>query len=226
MRGKGLRTLSKQLMTLAIVIVTAVMLFDSHGATQQPKSPAASKPPQVRSIYGRLPLSFEENRGQTDARVKFLARGRGYTLFLTSTEAVLKLRAPSPSIAKHRAFGKIRPVGLHPEPEKFSSVRIRLEGANPDSQASGVEQLPGKTNYFIGKDSSKWRRNVPTFTGVKFRETYPGVDLIYRGAEGRIEYDFAVAPGADPGRIRLRVDGADGLSLDAGGRPDHQDRKW
>jgi hypothetical protein len=79
--------------------------------------------------------------------------------------------------------------------------------------AGGIDELRGKSNYFIGKNSGKWRRNVPTFAGVKFREIYPGIDLIYRGTEGRVEYEFAIAPGAAPDRIKLHIDGADKVSL-------------
>ena len=77
--------------------------------------------------------------------------------------------------------------------------------------------MAGKTNYFIGKDPAKWRQNVPTFAGVKFREVYPGIDLIYRGTEGRVEYDFAISPNADPGRVRMRVEGAESLALASNG---------
>ncbi len=204
-------------MTVAVVIAAAVALIDSHTHPQSSRA-AAARSPQVRNVYGKLPLSFEENRGQTDARVKFLARGRGYTLFLTATDAVLKLQAHSstPSTKRETPRG-ILPVATHSEPEKFSAVRMRLEGANPEASASGVDELHGKTNYFIGKDAGKWHRNIPTFAGVKFREIYPGIDLVYRGSEGRVEYDFAIAPGADPNRIKLRVDGADNLSLASNG---------
>jgi len=101
----------------------------------------------VRDAYGHLPISFEENRGQTDSRVKFLARGGGYSLFLTPTEAVLKLCAPSS--AKKQTRPGAMPIAFHPErieKPKFSVVRIRLEGADPNSTASGVDTLPGRSN--------------------------------------------------------------------------------
>ena len=168
--------------------------------------------------YGHLPLSFEENRGQTDPRVKFLARGGGYSLFLTPTEAVLKLRAPSS--AKKQTKPGAMPIAFHPESiekPKFSVVRIRLEGANPNSTASGVDALPGRSNYFIGKDHAKWRTGIATYGGVRFESVYPGINLVYRGTQGRLEYDFVIAPNADPSRIKMNVDGADALSLDRDG---------
>ena len=183
-------------MTLAIGVVVIVALIDT-GLVARRSRPAPSVP-TVRSVcrnLGNLPLNFEENRGQTDPQVKFLARGRGYMLFLTPTQAVLKLRAPSS--AKKQTKASAVPVAFHPESieePKFSLVRIRLEGANTNSQASGIDQLPTRTNYFIGKDPAKWRRNVPTFAGTKFAGIYPGIDLVYRGNQSRLEYDFVVAP--------------------------------
>ena len=128
---------------LAVIAIGAALLDAKISARSS--SPSASKPGsiRVRNAYGNLPLSFEENRGQTDARVKFLARGDGYSLFLTSTEAVLKLRASSFASASRAIRGKIQPVGLHAERMKMSVVRVRLDGANLASQASGVERLSG-----------------------------------------------------------------------------------
>lgn len=141
--------------------------------------------------YGRLPLHFEENRGQAHPDVRFLARGPGYGLYLTSGAAVLTLRD--------------------------TVLRMALVGANPDARVSGIEELPGKANYFTGRDSSKWHTNIPSYAKVRYREVYPDIDLVYYGNQRRLEYDFVVAPGADPKRIQLRIDGADELQLDAQG---------
>jgi hypothetical protein len=144
--------------------------------------------------YGRLPLHFEENRGQAHEDVRFLARGPGYGLYLTAGEAVLALGAKNQSV-----------------------LRMALVGAKPDAQASGLEELPGKANYFIGKDSSKWRTNVPTYAKVRYRGVYPGIDLVYYGNQRQLEYDFVVAPGADAQKILLRFEGADAIKIDTQG---------
>ncbi len=141
--------------------------------------------------YGQLPLSFEANQGQTDARVKFLSRGRDRTLFLTSTEAVLRT--------------------------KGGVVRMKLEGANPAPRVAGLEELPGKTNYFIGSDPAKWHSNVPTFAKVRYENIYSGIDLVYYGSGSDLEYDFVVAPGADPRTIRFTVGGGEKLNIDGSG---------
>jgi len=136
---------------------------------------------------GRLPLAFEENRGQTDAQVKFLARGKGYTLFLTRDEAVLRLRTEN-----QRAKGKSRRAKLEglPAPSTQhrvpSVLRLRLAGANPNPRVEGLEELAGKVNYFLGNDPAKWRTNVPTYAQVRYQDVWPGIDLVYYGKESGV----------------------------------------
>jgi hypothetical protein len=161
----------------------------------------------MREAYGRLPLSFEANRGQTDARVAFLARGPGYTLFLTPAGAMLALRRPSASGAD--VADAPAPVG--------AALRLQLLGANPTPELSGFDELPGKVNYFLGSDSASWRADIPTYARVRYREIYPGVDLVDHGNQGQLEYDFILAPGADPGVIRLDFAGTEDKAIDARG---------
>lgn len=149
--------------------------------------------------YGRLPLAFEQNQGQTDSEVKFLARGAGYALFLTPAETVLKL---SPSQAADR---------------DSDVLRVRLVGGSDNAEIAGEALLPGHSNYFLGNDQSKWRTQVEQFAQVRYREVYPGIDLLYYGNQRQLEYDFVVAPGADPDAIRVAYRGAQRLSIDARG---------
>jgi hypothetical protein len=150
---------------------------------------------RVQEGYGRLPLSFEPNQGQTDGHVKFLSRGSGYTLFLTSSEAVLTLTKSIDGTV----------------------LRMKTIGANSASRIEGLQKLPGPVNYFIGKDPSKWHTNIPSYAKVRYENVYPGVDLIYYGNQRQLEYDFVVAPGADPGAIKLAFEGADNIESDASG---------
>jgi len=148
---------------------------------------------QVSETYGKLPLSFEANAGQTDAKVKFLSRGSGYSLFLTDSEAVLTLTKNSKSTAL-----AAKNAASSPKPNTQSAVvRMKLVGANPRTSVAGRDELPGNVNYFIGNDPTKWRTNVPTYAKVDFKDVYPGIDLTYYGHQRRLEYDFVVAPGAD-----------------------------
>ncbi len=176
-------------LTLAAVIAPALYLASAGRPTATTQAQVSTRPP-VSSLS--LPLFFEANQGQTDSRVKFMARGHGYGLFLTADEAVLELQR---SAVSH-------------QPTASSVIRMRLAGANAAPQVSGAQILPGKSNYFIGNDAKKWRRNVPQFAQVEYSNVYPGVDLAYYGHQGQLEYDFRVAPGADPSRIAMSFEGA------------------
>ncbi len=160
--------------------------------------------------YGKLPLRFEANQGQTDEDVKFLSRGKGYTMFLTSGGAVMTLRAPG---KENKQSGEVREGesgsrerGM--ESGRSAVLRMNLVGANHGTRVVGGEELPGKSNYLIGNDRSKWRIDVPNYDRVKYESVYPGVDLVYYGHQGELESDFIVAAGADAAAIRLRMDGA------------------
>ena len=177
----------------ALCLGFALLGSESGGAQA---GPAAPRQPRLSSSYGNLPLSFEANMGQSEAQVKFLARGPGYGVFLTATEAVLSLRAPA------------RPAAV---------VRMRLVGANKHPQLSGLDPLPGTSNYFIGDDPARWQRDLPNYARVKAAGVYPGIDLIYHGSQRQLEYDIVVAPAADLRLIALAFEGVQRLSLDPEG---------
>jgi hypothetical protein len=174
---------------------------------------------QVLQGYGKLPLSFEANQGQSDRRVKFLSRGSSYTLFLTPTEAVLALKkadAPARKEAKPSFSRRSGPAG-GPVRTADTALIIKMVGANAAPEAEGVGQLPGKVNYFLGNDPKNWRADVPTYSTVRFHDVYPGIDLLYHGNPRQLESDFVVAAGADPNEILLSIRGADKLEVDARG---------
>ncbi len=128
-------------------------------------------------------LAFEPNHGQADPQARFVARGPGYELLLAASEATLR-----------------RPSGR---------LRLSFLGARVQPQGRALEPLPGYTQYYFGN----WRARVPRYGRVRFDQIYPGIDLVYYGRHGNLEYDLLVAPGADPHRIRLRWDGARTLRL-------------
>jgi hypothetical protein len=170
-------------------------------------------PPKAQETYGHLPLAFEANQGQMDPRVKFLARGPGYTLFLKADEAVLTIRKssatglPPPDARNSKLEIGNSPFGARPTPPDAAVLRLRLVGANPRARAVGLNELPGKNNYFLGNDPRKWRANVPRYARVRCRDVYPGIDVVYYGSnQQQLEYDFMVAPGADPAAIALQVE--------------------
>ncbi len=152
---------------------------------------------QIANDYARLPMRFEANRGQTDSSVRFISRGSGYALFLTPSEAVLSLKARN---------------------RKASDVlRIKLAGSNTYAVVTGMDELPTKINYFIGNETEQWRADIPNYSRVKYENIYPGIDLVYYGNQGQLEYDFLVSPGFDPKAIALRFDGAKRLRVDRRG---------
>jgi hypothetical protein len=171
---------------------------------------ADSVPAAVDDAFGRMPLAFEPNVGQTHGAVDFLARRPGYTLFLTPAEAVFAFATPGDGTV----------------------LRLRLDGARADAPAAGEAELAGKVNYFIGSDPAAWRTDVPTWGRVRYTEIYRGVDLVWYGNGRELEFDLVVAPGADPSAIRLAFDGVararlaqtGDLVLEVGGREVRQTR--
>ncbi len=211
-RGLGTGLLWSRILPAALLLVVAGAAVLSLGSRPKGNGTApdtrwagftrpAQKAPAIAGL-GKLPLMFEPNVGQTDPRVRFIARGSNYGLFLTDQDVVLSLRHSTRE-------GEARKSGT-------SVLRMKLAGARANAQVGGTDALPGKSNYLIGNDPAKWRRNVPQFSRVHYSEIYPGVDLVYYGNQGQLEYDFRVAPGADPRKIQLSFEGANELRLDSG----------
>src|SRR5256886_6378490 len=194
---------------LRLIVTVACVSSLLTGSAVAPTRAAGTVKAHLVEAYGKLPLSFEANRGQTDSRVKFLSRGPGYTLFLTQREAVLALR-PAPARGT-------RPGASGGEDATPSVLRMHLLGANPAAPLSGLDTLPGTVNYFVGHDPAEWQTHVPTFAKVKQSQVYPGVDLVYYGNQRQVEFDFLVTPGTDPTAIRLSFQGADELKVDEQG---------
>src|SRR6266480_580880 len=182
------------------------------------KAAAAKETPRWREAYGKLPLSFEENQGQTAEEVRYLAHGTGYELFLTPHEALLALRSrrkydlsPLHRTASLRAMRKARKAG------QLTALRIQFEGANLHPAVNGMGRLPARTNYFLGNDPKKWHTDVPSYGRVKYEGVYPGIDVVFYGNQGKLEYDFLVAPGADPEAIQLKIAGERKMRLNSRG---------
>jgi hypothetical protein len=150
-------------------------------------------------------VRFEANRGQTDSKVKFVSRVGGYTLFLTETEAVWVMPGEKTTRPNSRAGKR----------ERAAVLRMKLAGSNATPSVEGLDALPGGSNYLLGSDSSRWLSDVPAFSKVQYKSVYPGVDVVYYGGEGRLEYDFRVAAGADPRAVKLKFEGARSTRVDA-----------
>ncbi|MFZ3089143.1 MAG: SBBP repeat-containing protein [Nitrospirota bacterium] len=191
---------------------------DSRITAEQEVADKAAK------AYGKLPLYFEANHGQSDPQVKFLSRGPGYALFLTNAETVLALKKPLAGaddssvisrVLSMRSGGKQKIIDG--KVSKEAVLKMNLVGSNPNPKIAGLEKLPGKSHYLSGNNPEKWHTDVPRYARVKYEEVYPGIDLIYYGNQQQLEYDLVVAPGADPNIIRIGFKGADSLRLDEKG---------
>ena len=152
--------------------------------------------PRLPSAYGQIPLSFEVNQGQTNAQVDYLAHGQGYGIFLSKTDAVLSLT---------NADGG------------GNAIRMHLVGDNSAAAAIGLDKQSGVSNYLIG-DASQWHAGIANYGQVEYQQVYPGIDVVYYGNQQQLEYDFHVAPGADPDAIQLAFEGATGVEVDAQGQ--------
>jgi hypothetical protein len=190
-------SLSKWLVALAMVAVTATGYATTLPNDQSAVDVAAKA--RIIDQYGKLHLSFEENRGQVANEVKYLSRGSGHSMFFTPREAVMSLKARAAS-----------PGATH-------AVRLRFVGANTHASISAAQPLPGKSNYFIGNDPQKWRIGVPQFAQIKYQGLYPGVDLVYYGNQRQLEFDFIIAPRVNPQVIRLSFSGVDRLNIEPNG---------
>jgi hypothetical protein len=207
-----------------ILLACALILASILGATAVHAAPQNAQNSSVQTArlaqsYGNLPLSFEANQGQIDSQVKFMSKGSGYGIYLTSDKAVIALN-------KEKCGGQQAPAAKLAESARGHAgcvqdkalVSMELAGnAKATANPAGEGLLPGTANYFVGSDQSAWRTGVPTYARVRYGEVYPGVDLVYYGNQRQLEYDFAVAPNADPTAIRLQFSGVTKVKIDGDG---------
>jgi hypothetical protein len=189
-----LRSYPRNASGLAVLLSSAALLFSAN-PTQTSSVPEVAGA-RLRENYGKLPLSFEENRGQADARVKFLSQGNGYTLLLSPGAVELNL-------ARQR--------------DRRAALRMSFPGAQGSPVVTGDGRQSNISSYFVGNDPAKWVTGAPNYARVRYQQLYPGVDLVFYGNQRQLEYDLVVAPGADPGAIRMQFDGVDSLRLDSAG---------
>ncbi len=179
---------------------------------QSPSSAISAVASRATSNYAGLPMTFEANQGQTAGQVRFVSRGNGYTAFLTADGMVLSLHpssVPPQPVTNGASSSAVNAPDV--------TLQFKLVGAATNPAAAGENPLPGKVNYFIGNDRTKWHTNVATYTRVRYRNVYPGIDLVYYGNHRQLEYDFAVSAGADASKIRFQITGAQAVRVDADG---------
>ena len=204
MRLMGMRLRFRSL-GLALLSVAAAGVLLQIGPAQASskkarRSTASATKQQALAAYGKLPLAFTANAGQTDARVRYSAQGAGFSVFLTRREAMLSLQRPG----KQR-----RGRGV--------ALALRFLGSNRNVAIRGERPGPGRVNYLLGNDPAKWRTGLRTYERVVYRNLWPGVDMVFAGQNGELKYEFLVRPGARVRDIRLAYRGAKRLSLDRQG---------
>lgn len=179
--------------------------------------------PKVRSQalanFDNLPLSFEPNQGQVDPAVEYMAHGSQYTLFLTTSETVFALpeRVQESTVVDPKPGKPDTRTGQVRSPSSWATIRMRLVGADPEARLLANDELPGRKNYYRGRDKTKWVTGVPLYSKVDAQDVYPGVDVAYRSAGNQCEFDFVVGPGADPKQIKLAFQGASQMKIDSSG---------
>lgn len=178
-----------------LLICCALAALVVGSALEEGAAPVSAASPGVDGSLGARPLTFVPNAGQVDRRVRFSAHSGGASFYFTQKEAVL-------------AFAK-GDDGL--------ALRLGFVGANPSPHIEGRQARTGSVNYLLGNDPAKWRTGIPTFGEVVYRDLWPGVDMVFRGANGRLKYEFVAGPGADVSDIRLAYAGAEGLAVGAAG---------
>jgi hypothetical protein len=231
-----------------LVVAVAALLFAAPAAhrphaslaaapalssqAMNPAVPARTDASHAQGTYAALPLAFEANQGQADSQVKYLARGNGYKLFLTSSQAVMTvsdrrkisevkemMMNKRRGLSASKAFWKKR--AQHRAAQTTAVLRMNLLG--PQSEAKSQPELiagdlqPGKVNYFVGRDQSKWHSNIPLYGRVNYRGVFPGVDLAFHGLSKQLEFDYLVSPGADPTPVALSIEGAQSIHADDSG---------
>ena len=221
------QVLSVCLFSLLVILAFCLSTpYSIHAGTAAGTTSTPLAAASLAANYGNLPLSFERNDGQTHAQVKFLSRGGGYSMFLTSNGAVLVLSKPLPASAqpanpafRNKVGGNragLQAWGGNPSPKMTATVlRLQLAGEklNPAAKISGSAELPGHSNYFRGSDRRQWVTNIPNYRQIEYRSVYPGVDMVYYGNQRQLEYDMVVAPYADPSAIRFQVQGAQSMEV-------------
>jgi Ca2+-binding RTX toxin-like protein len=176
---------------LALALLALAGATVSHTTSSAGLSSSRSGVRQIQNAYGKLPLAFVPNKGQTDGRVRYYAEGPGFGFYFTNHKAVL-------------AFEK---------GDRGQALELRFLGANPNAQPTAADRGDGRVTYLV---NSK-HQNLPSYHELAYRDLWPGVDMVFRGAGEKLNYEFYLRPGADPSDIRLAYRGTDGLSLGAGG---------
>lgn len=215
------------LAALAACGVTTFLVFGTPPPARRVTMvrPGAKAAPvaEVASGYGKIPLTFVENRGQSAAAIAYEVLGRdaisfraGGVTFQVPGEGSRGERRSVPGPRRNGVrHGGLSADRLRREPPALDEVTLDFIAANPESRPEGQDVAPGVVSYFRGAPE-EWKTAIPTYRRVVYRELWPGIDLEFAG-ERRLKYTATVRPGAKPEIIRIAVRGARALELSDGG---------
>ncbi len=180
-----------------------------------PAAPVKRTKEAALKQYLNQPLAFAINEGQTNPQVRFLARNRGFNLFVTAREAVLQLQPVAAPARLKKVWEAAEPAPASALPA--TTLRFKLLQANPTPAIKGLEPLPGHANYYLNSDRQQWRTKVMQYAKVEYQDVYPGINLLWYGNQQQLEYDFVLQPRANPKTIRLAFSGAQKMRVDGQG---------
>jgi len=193
----------------------------TNGVVKNSASISAPQEQRALAHYAALPVSFEPNQGQASPEVRYVARSRGYSLYLTSAGATMEVRRGSVdsevlSMMRNKRLGPAKTMRILEERRRkaeakhsySASVRMQMVNANPNTQLVASQQESSKVNYMVGRDRTKWHSNIPVYGRVEYKQVYDGIDVAFHGTGPQVEFDYLVNPNADPAQIALKFDGA------------------
>lgn len=245
---KGKNELSKEtgVCLIAAVLMGIVTMFSSPNPARALRPSLTAHGLGKKSVsYVRLPLSFEVNEGQVSSCARFLARGPGYSFFLTQDSALLELSKPGVEsrnavtslsglgtsqtasvkssmwgaslLSARHLLGEFNRPSRSSHSQAADVVSLKLLRANRNVKITGENQLPGYSSYFIGNNPRNWHTHIPNYARVRYHQIYPGIDLVYYGRQGQLENDFVLSPEADPQSIRIGLKGVKSMEVDRAG---------
>lgn len=200
-RHSRLLSCTKLLSTAIFIVIISASICASAGDGNDDSSQKTVKisSTQTESLtrYGDVPLAFEPNQGQAGEEVRFMSRTEGFNLLLRNREMVFRVSDPDTS--------------------KSASIVMRYMSASFRKQPQGLEKQTGVSNYLIGPNPANWHTEVPNYAKVTYEAIYPGVDLVFYGNHRSLEHDFRIAARADYKQIRVQLNEADRLTINADG---------
>lgn len=211
-KKRGFLPVSYLLILLMITFIMSVVLFREAAKEATAEKEMANKA-RVAELYGKLPMYFIQNSGQADEKARFYEKGSGHATYFTDDGVFLTLVKAE---EKEKSGILDNPTGS--EEKTYKSELVRLSFLNASKAKITAEGLmDSRVNYFIGKDSNKWKTDIPTYGAVIYSEVYEGVDVKFYGNNRLLEYDIIVKPGAEPSMVRLSYDGIEGLKVTESG---------